>query len=83
MKWKHAIQKFIQPEDSAGRALCELERETSTHLFLFCVVDRGVWNLVMRWIYFWFITPSNFFMHLECWSREASNEKLRKGYWLI
>ncbi|AET02083.1 transmembrane protein, putative [Medicago truncatula] len=47
MKWKHAIQKFIQPEDSAGRALCELESETSTHLFLFCVVDRGVWNLVL------------------------------------
>jgi hypothetical protein len=55
MKSKLAIHKIIQPEDSAEYALCELDRETSTYLLLFCVLDRRVWNLVMRWIYFWFI----------------------------
>lgn len=76
LSWKHllewilmksnlAIYKIIQPEDLEECALCELEWETSTHLFLFSVVDEGVWNLVMRWIYSWFITPPNLFKHLE------------------
>ena len=81
--WIFDINNIIQPKHSTKCSLCKLEGETSIHFFLFCVVDGGVWNLVMTWIYFCFITPLALFMHLECWSREASNEKLGKGYWFL
>ena len=44
---------------------------------LFCHVTSRVWILLM------FITPPNLFIHLECWSGEAVNEKIHQGFWLI
>lgn len=37
----------------------------------------------MRWLEFTFVTPLNLFIHLECWSGEVVNEKIRQGFWLI
>jgi hypothetical protein len=61
---------------------CEGE-ETPLHLFLPCNVVDKVWKRVLKWLEFNFITPSNLFVHLECWSEEVKKRKIRKGMWLI
>ena len=49
-----------------------MEVETSHHLFLFCEVSRNVWNSVMRWLEFMFITPPNM---LTCNVGVTKNQK--------
>lgn len=77
------IHNILPLEDLGNCVLCDFEGENATHLFLFCEVTSRVWKLVMRWLDFIFITPPNLFVHLECWSNEAVNEKIRQWYWLI
>jgi len=45
----------------------------------FCYEKRAlrVWSLVFRWLGIGFITPSNLFVHLECFIEEARLKKLR------
>lgn len=57
--------------------------ETVSHLFLHCEVVWKIWAEVMFWLGFHFITPPNLFNHLECWTDEGQNKKIRCGLWLI
>ena len=42
-----------------------------------------MWSLVFRWVGIGFITPSNLFVHLECFIGVARSKNLRMGDWLI
>jgi len=62
---------------------CDLGEETSIHLVLHCNVVDKVWQKVLRSLHFNIITPPTLFVHLACWSEEASHRKICKGVWLI
>lgn len=51
--------------------------------FLRCQVSSDIWLKVLTWLDLSFITPHNLFVHLECWSVEARDRRIRKGLWLI
>jgi len=78
-----AFRNLLHPEDSINCVFCDSSEESSTHLFLHCRVISNIWRKIMDWLNFNFITPNNLFVHLECWSGEVRDKKMRKGVWLI
>jgi len=52
-------RRVLQLESSLGCVMCTREEESSKHLFLHCEFTRGVWDGIMRWLDFSFISPPN------------------------
>lgn len=73
----------LPPEVSVRCALCEVEMETSIHLFAHCMVARGIWLELLKWVDNMFLMPQNVFNHWLCWNAGTSNKKLIKGFRLI
>jgi len=73
----------LPPDMSTLCVLCGSSKESTNHLFLHCDFSAIVWANVMRWLDFSFITPTNLFVHWECWSNEGRRKKIRKGLWII
>jgi len=47
------------------------------HLFLYCDFTEKVWDSVMRWLVFSFITPPYLFVYWASWSNIGGNKKIR------
>ena len=78
-----AIRNILEPDSSLLCVLCDRTVETSSHLFLHCDVAYMIWRRILDWLDFNFVTSPNLFVHFECWSREATPNKIKKGAWLI
>lgn len=80
-----AIRGVLNADASKTYVFCGRLEETALHLHLFlhCEVVTRLWQKVMQWLQFNFITPHNRWAHFLCWSNEASTKKLRHGFWLI
>lgn len=57
--------------------------ESANHLFLHCSLALKVWDCVMSWLGFMFLTPPNLFVLWDCWDGVSSNKKIRKGLRMI
>jgi hypothetical protein len=73
----------LPPEVSVRCVLCEVEIETTNHLFMHCVVVRRVWLELLKWVDNMFIMPQNVFTHWACWNAGVSNKRIIKGLRLI
>lgn len=79
LRKRHAIPQ----EASLSCALCDSDWETSSHLFMYYPVARGVWLALFDWLEISFIMPPNLFCHWFCWIVGASNSKVMKGFRVI
>jgi len=73
----------LPPEVPLRCVMCEMEPESSTHLFLHCRVAQGVWMELLRWVGNMFIIPQNLFNHWACWNAGSSKKKISRGLRLI
>jgi len=77
------LQNCLGNDANVNCVFCEAVVETSSHLFLHCLVINQVWTSVMNWLEFNFVTHPNLFVHFACWSDMANSKKIRRGFWLI
>lgn len=80
---KLGIRGVLNADASKTCVFCGRLEETALHLFLSCEVVTRLWQKVMQWLQFNFITPHNLWAHFLCWSNTASTKKLRHGFRLI
>lgn len=73
----------LEEDSSRSCVLFRVRDETEVHLFLHCEEVQRVWKKLMSWLNCNLIIPNNLLMHLKCWSKAVSTEKLRQGFWLI
>lgn len=77
------IRHCLPPDIGTNCVWCEVGVETTSHIFLHCDLVRNVWMKLMEWLDFNFIMPPNLFIHWECWSGGAWNNRIRKGLRMI
>lgn len=82
-KFNLAIRRLLAVEVSKRCVFCGSDDQSALHLFLHCRVTSRVWLEVMRWLQFYFITPPNLFIHINCWLGVMHSRKLKRGVWLI
>jgi len=63
-----ALRNALPPDRSTLCVMCNKRDETAIHLLMHCDVVSLVWSQLMTWFDCRFITPSNIFVHWECWS---------------
>lgn len=73
----------IDLASSMNCVLCNSVGESSNHLFLHYVVSRTIWEELLRWLGFNFISPPNLFIHWACLFEGGGNRGLRRGFSLI
>jgi len=78
-----AHRQVLPPESPLVCVMCDDVVESAIHLFLHCPVAMKVWDDVMYWLGFMFLTPPNLFVMWDCWVGVFSNKKIRKGVRLI
>jgi hypothetical protein len=74
-----AFRHVLPPEASLNCVLCEGMVESVNHLFIHCAFVSEVWQGLLRWLDFTFVSPP----HWECWNGAQTNKKVRRGYRLI
>ena len=62
---------------------CNVEVETSNHVFLHCEAVKVVWIKICLWLELSFISLSNLFSHIEGWRNGGNSNKLKRVYLLI
>jgi hypothetical protein len=63
---------------------CDLEDESTRHLFLHCRVSWNIWTQVQIWLALEFISPPDFFTHWLCWIEATTcTKKMMRGMNLI
>jgi len=74
----------LLPNSSLRCVLCDLEEESTNHLFLHCNVACSVWEKVKVWFEIDFITPHNLFIHWLCWNAGmTANKVFQRGRRLV
>jgi len=76
-------RQVLAPKSSLQCVMCEGLLESANHLFLHCSFAMKVWDEVMRWLGFHFVTPPNLFFLWDSWDGVSSNKKIRKGLRMI
>jgi hypothetical protein len=62
---------------------CNLEPETSNHLFLHCSLAHKVWCDIFKWLGVIIVMPANCFYLFDCFSEAGASNKFRKGLRLV
>ena len=66
-KAKLAHRQVLPPDTSLIYVMCEEVVESANHLFLLCSFSMKVWDGVMSWLGFTFVTLPNLFVLWDCW----------------
>lgn len=73
----------LPPEFPLICVLCETELERTNHLFMHCVMARGIWLELLHRVGNMFIIPQNLFNHWACWNAGSSSKKIIRGLCLL
>jgi hypothetical protein len=63
--------------------LCNVEIETTSHLFLRCRYVIGIWYAILRWLGVFLVLPPTIFMSYTMLVWGGSNKKRRKGFSVV
>jgi len=66
-----ARHNALPSESPTACVLCGRGKESSSHLFFHCEVTSLIWQKVMCWLDFSFITPPKKLIYWDCWGREG------------
>jgi len=75
-----ALRNVLAPGESLMCVLCNRKEESALHLFLYCDVASVVWLNLKWWLDRFFLTPSNLFVHWECWNGGKEIRTSKRGW---